>query len=361
MDLKKMDRRYRNGATKLRVRHSKTDANSLPTGDPFLKKPFDFLFSLLGIVVSLPIWILIALAIYLEDGFPIIFSQMRLGVKGKKFKIYKFRSMVKDAELNTGPVWAYKKDFRITKVGKILRETKLDELPQLFNILLGDMSFVGPRAERPELVSEFRKMIPGFDYRLRVRPGLTGIAQIYGHYNTHPRNKLRYDLVYIHNQSVWLDIKLILATIWYTFALRWDSKGKRIDKLIGQVILESGVINEGQLEEALKHQEKWGGKVGEILIEKGYITEQRLKDFLNLQVFVNSNAIWNPKKIANDHLLGEIMMATNVITSDQLEEALNYQKSKGGRVGQILIDMGYISEPALKDCLDRQIVVRTKP
>lgn len=355
-----MDKRYRNGVNKLRGKSSITYANSLPTGDPFLKKPFDFLFSLLGIIISFPVWLLIALAIYLEDGFPIIFSQMRLGVNEKKFKIYKFRSMVKDAELNTGPVWAYKKDYRITKVGKILRETKLDELPQLFNILLGDMSFVGPRAERPELVSEFRKMIPGFDYRLRVRPGLTGIAQIYGHYNTHPRNKLRYDLVYINNQSLWLDIKLLLATIWYTFTLRWDTKEKRIDKLIGQVILESGVINEGQLKEALEYQEEWGGKVGEILIDKGYITEQKLKDFLNLQVLVNSSANWASQNNKNDYLLGEIMLAANVVTADQLEEALNYQKNKGGRLGQILMDMGYLSELALKDCLDRQTVSRTE-
>jgi lipopolysaccharide/colanic/teichoic acid biosynthesis glycosyltransferase len=351
---------YGRSVNKLMGESSLKDANFFPHREPLLKRPFDFLFSLLGLIASLPLWLLIALAIYLEGGFPIIFSQIRLGVNGNRFKIYKFRSMVKDAELDTGPVWAYKKDYRITKVGKILRETKLDELPQLFNILMGNMSFVGPRAERPELVSEFRKMIPGFDYRLRIRPGLTGIAQVYGHYNTHPRNKLRYDLVYINNQSLWLDIKLILATIWYTFTLKWETKAKRIDKLIGQVILESGVINESQLEEALKHQEKWGGKVGEILIEKGYITEQRLKDFLNLQVFVNSNAIWTPKKISDDYLLGEIMMATNVITSDQLEEALTYQKSKGGRLGQILTNMGYISESALKNCLDRQIKARTE-
>jgi lipopolysaccharide/colanic/teichoic acid biosynthesis glycosyltransferase len=360
MGLQKMFKSYGNGINKLGARFSLTDDSSLPSREPFLKRPFDFLFSLIGIIISFPIWILVALAIYLEDGFPIIFSQTRLGVNGKRFKIHKFRSMIKDAELNTGPVWAYKKDYRITKVGKFLRKTKLDELPQLFNILMGDMSFVGPRAERPELVSEFRKTIPGFDYRLRVRPGLTGIAQVHGHYNTHPRNKLRYDLVYIVNQSFWLDIKLILASIWYTFTLHWDSKEKRIDKLIGQVILESGVINEAQLEEALKHQEKWGGKVGEILIEKGYITEQKLKDFLNLQVFVNSSANWALKNNKNDYLLGEIMLAANVITVDQLEEALKYQKHKGGRVGQILIDMGYISELALKDCLERQNVARTE-
>lgn len=355
-----MHKHYKDGVNKLQWRYTITEVNSLSTGDPFLKRPFDFLFSLLGIIVTLPIWLLIALAIYLEDGFPVIFSQMRLGLNGKKFKIYKFRSMVKDAELKTGPVWAYKKDYRITKVGKILRETKLDELPQLFNILLGEMSFVGPRAERPELVSEFRKIIPGFDYRLQIKPGLTGIAQIYGHYNTHPRNKLRYDLVYLKNRSLWLDIKLILATIWYTFVITRDKKEKRIDKLIGQVILESGVINEGQLKEALEYQEEWGGKVGEILIDKGYITEQKLKDFLNLQVFVNSSASWASKNNKNDCLLGEIMLAADVITAEQLEQALAYQKHKGGRVGQILMDMGYLTEFALKDCLDRQAIARTE-
>jgi capsular exopolysaccharide synthesis family protein len=190
--------------------------SSNPVKEPFLKRPFDVLFSFLGLVVLFPAGVIVAIAIYIEDGLPILFSQVRLGENGRKFKIYKFRSMIKDAEQNTGPVWAYKKDHRITKVGDFLRRTKLDELPQLFNILRGDMSFVGPRAERPELVSEFRKMIPGFDYRLRVKPGLTGIAQVYGNYNTHPRNKLRYDTVYINNESFWLDIKLIFATIWFT-------------------------------------------------------------------------------------------------------------------------------------------------
>ena len=325
--------------------------------EPYLKRPFDVLFSFLGLVISLPVCILIAIAIYVEDGLPILFSQVRLGENGKKFKIYKFRSMIKDAEQSTGPVWAYKKDHRVTRVGNFLRRTKLDELPQLFNILWGDMSFVGPRAERPEFVAEFRKMIPGFDYRLRVRPGLTGIAQVYGNYNTHPRNKLRYDTVYINNESFWLDVKLIFATLWYTVALRWESKDRRIDKLIGQVILESGVITEGQLQEALAYQEKWGGKIGEILIEKGYITERKLKDFLNLQVSVNSAATWMaPGK--KEHLLGDIMLAAEVISQDQLDEALEYQKEAGVKIGRILIEKGYISEQALKDCLDRQVVVR---
>ncbi len=331
--------------------------SSNPVKEPFLKRPFDVLFSFLGLVVLFPVGVIVAIVIYIEDGFPIIFSQVRLGENGRKFRIYKFRSMIKDAEQKTGPVWAYKKDHRITKVGDFLRRTKLDELPQLFNILRGDMSFVGPRAERPELVSEFRKMIPGFDYRLRVKPGLTGIAQVYGNYNTHPRNKLRYDTIYINNESFWLDMKLIFATIWFTVAYRWESKDRRIDKLIGQVILESGVITEAQLREALAHQEKWGGKIGEILIEKGYITEQKLRDFLNLQVSVNSAATWMaPGK--KEHLLGDIMLAAEVINREQLEEALDYQKNTGAKLGSILIEKGYISEQALKDCLDRQVVAR---
>lgn len=331
-----------------------------PTKEPVLKRPFDVLCSLLGITVSIPIWIIVSLAIYIEDGRPILFSQTRLGRNGKRFKIYKFRSMIKDAEVSTGPVWAYKKDFRMTGVGTFLRKTKLDELPQLINILMGDMSFVGPRAERPELANEFKKIIPGFDNRLQVKPGLTGIAQVNGDYNTHPRNKLRYDLLYIHNQSFWLDLKLILATLWYTLTLRWDTKEKRIDKLIGQVILESGVITQEQLDKALEHQKKWGGKIGEILIENGYLTNDRLTDYLNLQIFVNSSANWTLRDEKNENLLGEIMLAANVITRGQLGEALNLQEKRGGRVGQILIDMGYISELALKDCLDRQRLSRKK-
>lgn len=338
--------------------YSLVEHPSSPVKEPFLKRPFDVLFSFLGLVISFPICVLVAIAIYIEDGLPILFSQVRLGENGRKFKIYKFRSMIKNAELGTGPVWAYKKDHRVTRVGDFLRKTKLDELPQLFNILKGDMSFVGPRAERPEFVEEFRKIIPGFDYRLKIKPGLTGIAQVYGNYNTHPRNKLRYDRLYINNESFWLDLRLIFATLWYTIVFKWGSKDRRIDKLIGQVILESGVITDEQLKEALAYQEKWGGKIGEILIEKGYITEQKLKDFLNIQVSVNSAATWTASG-KKEYLLGEVMLAADVISNEQLQEALDYQKETGGKIGRILIEKGYISEQALIDCLDRQSSVRT--
>jgi len=352
---------YRQGVDTIGDTHNNmTRLGIHPVAEPFIKRPFDFLLSLVGLVLFFPICIIVAIAIFLEDGWPVIFAQTRLGKGGKEFKIYKFRSMIKDAEAKTGPVWAYREDHRITRVGKFLRKTKLDELPQLVNILLGQMSFVGPRAERPELFNEFKKIIPGFDYRLCVRPGLTGVAQVYGHYNTHPKNKLRYDMLYIYNRSFFLDLKLIIASLWYTFSFNWESEEKKIDKLIGQVILESGVINEEQLQEALTYQKKWGGKIGEILTEKGYITESKLKDFLNIQVAVNSNAIWASSQHPNkDQLLGEIMLMTQVITSDQLDEALSLQRKKGGQVGQILINLGYISESGLKDCLERQMIART--
>ena len=354
-----MFKSYHHNVNKIGETHNMTDLGMEKIKEPFFKRSFDFVLSLVGLELSFPIWIIVAIAIYLEDGEPVIFAQTRLGEGGKEFKIFKFRSMIKDAEAKTGPVWAYREDYRITKVGKFLRKTKLDELPQLINIFLGQMSFVGPRAERPELFNEFKKIIPGFDYRLCVRPGLTGVAQVYGHYNTHPKNKLRYDMLYIYNRSFTLDLKLILASLWYTFTFNWESEEKKIDKLIGQVILESGVIDEEQLQEALNYQKKWGGKIGEILTEKGYITESKLKDFLNMQVSVNSNAIWaSSQNYKRDQLLGEIMLVANVITSEQLDEALSLQRNKGGKVGQILINLGYISESGLKDCLERQTLAR---
>lgn len=136
--------------------------------------------------------------------------------------------MIPDAEKHTGAVWASENDPRVTKVGRILRATAMDELPQLINILKGDMSFVGPRAERPELVSNFVKDVPHFNDRLSVRPGLTGLAQIYGRYDTNPKNKFRYDLLYIKNQSFLLDIKLILLSFWITFRGKWEYRGKKI-------------------------------------------------------------------------------------------------------------------------------------
>ena len=131
------------------------------------------------------------------------------------------------AEEETGAVWAAENDGRVTRVGRVLRATALDELPQLLNIFKGDMSFVGPRPERPELVERFQREVPDYDQRFAVRPGLTGPAQIYGQYGSHPRDKLRYDLLYIKNQSLWLDLKLIALSFWITLRGKWEDRGRK--------------------------------------------------------------------------------------------------------------------------------------
>ncbi len=171
------------------------------------------------------IWIVVPLCIWLEDRGPVFYTQTRIGKNKKLFKIYKFRTMIVDAE-DAGPVWAGKSDPRITKVGKILRFTALDELPQIINILKGDMSFVGPRAERPELHHQFSKTIPDFDKRLSINPGLTGVAQISGAYDLEPENKLKYDLDYINNITLWRDVIIIIKSIVNTLTAKWDRPNK---------------------------------------------------------------------------------------------------------------------------------------
>jgi len=192
------------------------------------KRLFDIFLASIGLILSLPLWLIIAIAIKLEDGGPIFYSQERVGKDGKIFRILKFRSMIPDAEKDTGAIWASENDPRVTKVGRILRATAMDELPQLLNILKGDMSFVGPRPERPELVEEFTKKFPDFKKRFAVKPGLTGIAQIYGQYDTPPQHKLKYDLLYIKKQSFLLDLKLILLSFYITLRGKWQHRGKKI-------------------------------------------------------------------------------------------------------------------------------------
>jgi len=205
-----------------------TKGHNLAVKEPFLKRPFDFTLSLIGIIISFPLWILIGLLIWLEDRGPIFYSQYRVGKDGKIFKAIKFRSMIKDAEKQTGAVWAKEDDPRITKIGRILRATAMDELPQLLSILKGDMSFVGPRPERPELVTQFNGGIPNYNFRHVVKPGLTGIAQIYGKYDTPPQHKLKYDLLYIKKQNFWLDLKLIFLSFLITFQGKWQSRKKKL-------------------------------------------------------------------------------------------------------------------------------------
>lgn len=195
--------------------------------EPFLKRPFDFILSLIGIIISFPLWILIGLLIFLEDRGPIFYSQHRVGKNGKIFQARKFRSMIKDAEEHTGAVWASENDARITRVGRILRATAMDEFPQLLSILKGDMSFVGPRPERPELVTLFNGGISNYDLRHNVRPGLTGIAQIFGKYDSPPKHKLKYDLLYIRKQNFWLDLKLIFLSFWVTLRGKWENRQKK--------------------------------------------------------------------------------------------------------------------------------------
>jgi exopolysaccharide biosynthesis WecB/TagA/CpsF family protein len=200
-----------------------------------LKRIFDVTLSLSSLIVSFPLWLLISLAILFEDGRPIFFVQERIGKGGKIFKVLKFRSMDKDAEEGIGSIQAVEDDPRVTKVGRILRPTAMDELPQLINILKGDMSFVGPRALRPaELEVKGNphtvsiEGIPGYRERLTVRPGLTGLAQVYLPTDALRQEKFHYDLVYIKNQSLWLDLKLTLLSFWITFRGKWESRGRKI-------------------------------------------------------------------------------------------------------------------------------------
>lgn len=191
----------------------------------WLKRPFDFILALTGIIAFLPLWVLCGFLIWFEDGWPVFYLQARVGKNKKEFTIIKFRSMIKDAEKNTGAVLAIKGDLRITRVGRILRATAMDELPQLLSILRGDMSFVGPRPERPELVSEFSNIIPQYNLRHKVKPGLTGVAQVFGKYNTASRQKLKCDLFYIKKQNLWFDLHIITLSVWITLRGKWGMGG----------------------------------------------------------------------------------------------------------------------------------------
>lgn len=182
----------------------------------FVKRTMDIVMSALLLIVASPFMLIAWIAIKLEDGGPAFFMQERCTLGGKTFKVYKFRSMRVDAEKN-GAQLAKENDSRITKVGAFIRKTRIDELPQLFNILKGDMSFVGPRPERPEFVEEYSKTVPEFAYRMKVKAGLTGYAQVYGKYNTTFLDKLKMDLLYIEKYSVLLDIQIILTTIKVVF------------------------------------------------------------------------------------------------------------------------------------------------
>jgi len=180
-----------------------------------IKRALDISVSLLGLIACSPVMALVALAVKLDSRGPILYSQERVGQKGRTFRIYKFRTMRLDAELKSGPVWAVDNDPRVTAVGHFLRVTHLDELPQFFNVLKGEMSLVGPRPERPHFVKELKKHIPNYDMRLYAKPGVTGLAQIRQRYDNSiedVRRKVRYDVLYIKKMCPLLDVKVIALT-----------------------------------------------------------------------------------------------------------------------------------------------------
>lgn len=209
------------------------------------KRSLDILLSLIGILIFLPIMAAVAVFIKVTSPGTVIFSQARLTEGNRKFNLYKFRTMIPDAEKHTGPVLAEEDDPRITKIGKILRASRLDELPQLFNVLKGDMSIVGPRPERPFFVEQFKKEIPDYQYRNVVKAGITGLAQILGKYSTSPRDKLRFDLLYIRNYSILLDIKIIFQTVKVLF-MKDKSSGLSQEKSLEKLLksMDFNVYNE---------------------------------------------------------------------------------------------------------------------
>ena len=204
---------------------------------PAGKRALDVLLSGVGLLVSAPLWAIIAGAIKLEDDGPVFFGQERVGEGGQVFGALKFRSMIPDAEARVGALQASEDDPRVTRVGRWLRATAMDELPQLWNIFRGDMSFVGPRALRPGEIETSGSgahvsmdSIPGYAERHSVRPGLTGIAQIFAPRDVPRRHKFRYDRVYIANQSFWLDVRLIALSFWITFQGRWEVRGEKLGR-----------------------------------------------------------------------------------------------------------------------------------
>ncbi|MGE1194334.1 sugar transferase [Priestia megaterium] len=197
---------------------------SKPTGDSdvlkkefplfysLCKRMFDVVISFVALVVLLPVILLFALIVMIETPGSPFFLQERLGQSGRAFTIMKLRSMYSDAEKN-GAQWAVKNDSRVTKVGKLIRQTRIDELPQLWNVLKGDMSIVGPRPERAVFIEEFQKTLPAFSQRLAVKPGLTGWAQINGGYELTPAEKLELDLYYIQHTNIRFDVKIMIKTL----------------------------------------------------------------------------------------------------------------------------------------------------
>jgi lipopolysaccharide/colanic/teichoic acid biosynthesis glycosyltransferase len=202
---------------------------------PLPKRLLDVVLSGIGLLLSSPLWLVLAALVRLEDGGRVFYSQDRVGEGGRVFRAWKFRSMITDAEKYVGALQAAHNDPRVTRIGRIMRASAMDELPQLWSIFVGDMSFVGPRALRPGEIEvlgtgalEPLEHVPGYNDRCRVRPGLTGIAQVYAPRDIRRRNKFRYDRLYIARQSLWLDVRLIALSFWITFRGRWETRDPKI-------------------------------------------------------------------------------------------------------------------------------------
>lgn len=187
---------------------------------PF-KRLFDIAFASIALLLSLPVWVIVTILIWWKDPGPILFVKNSVGRNGRNFKQLKFRSMILHAEKDTGPISGYENDERVLFFGRVLRKTALDELPQLINILLGDMSTVGPRPQRTVLVHGYLQELPEYARRHQVRPGLAGLAQVVDAYDISPEEKLAWDLVYIQKANLWLDLKLLFSAFYLVFALRW--------------------------------------------------------------------------------------------------------------------------------------------
>jgi lipopolysaccharide/colanic/teichoic acid biosynthesis glycosyltransferase len=186
---------------------------SLTLEQRFAKRLVDIVCSSILLIIASPIMLITAIVIKAYDGGPVLYKQIRCTKDCREFEIMKFRSMRTDAEKDGVARLAQKNDDRITPIGKFIRKVRIDELPQLINILRGDMSFIGPRPERPQIIEQYMEVMPEFAYRMKVKAGLAGYAQVYGKYNTTPYDKLKLDLIYIENYSLWMDIQLMLLTL----------------------------------------------------------------------------------------------------------------------------------------------------
>jgi lipopolysaccharide/colanic/teichoic acid biosynthesis glycosyltransferase len=208
---------------------------AVPERIPLAKRALDVALAGIGLCLSSPLWALLAALIKLEDGGAVFYSQPRVGEGGRVFRVWKFRSMIPDAEKYVGAIQATENDPRVTRIGRLMRATAMDELPQLWNIFVGDMSFVGPRALRPGEIEvlgngtmEALEEVPGYAERCQVRPGLTGVAQIHAPRDITRRHKFRYDRLYIRKQSFWLDVRLIALSFWITFRGKWEDRAGKL-------------------------------------------------------------------------------------------------------------------------------------